>query len=111
MNDRAWEELIDKIDELYAVDQMGKREEKLDDDQKLKRSIESIEFERDNVKYKVERITSPAILEKKTYYHRVGGANRIENIYDPVETTKKVMFFKAQTDGSWNEIGPEELLS
>lgn len=111
MNDRAWEELIDKIDELYQIDRTGKRGEALEDNNKLKRLIESIEFERDNSKYKIERVTSPAIVDKKTYYSRVGGAHRLENIYDPKETTKKVLFFKAQPDGYWNEITPEELLS
>lgn len=111
MNDRAWGDLVDKLDELYQIDKSYKREEKLEDNKDLSRSIESIEFERDNRKFKVERTTSPAIVDKKTFYTKVGGANRVENIYDPTETTTRVAFFRQQPDGYWNEITPEELLS
>lgn len=111
MNDRSWEELIDRIDEKYQVDKHYKSENKLEDNPKYSAKIEAIEFERDNIKFKIERVTSPAIVDKKTYYHKVGGANRVENIYDPTETTNKVQFFRQQPDGYWNEISPEELLS
>lgn len=111
MNDRAWGDLVDKLDELFTIDKSDKRKEKLEDNHQLTQTVESIEFERDNAKYKVERTTGPAIIDKKTFYTKVGGAHRVENIYDPEETTTRVNFFYQQPDGYWNEITPEELLS
>lgn len=110
MNDRAWEELVDLIDQKYDIDTSYQREEPLPDNKDLSRMVETIEFERDNQKFKIERVTSPAIIDKKTYYHKVGGAARVENVYDPEATTKRVAFYKKTTDDYWNEITPEELL-
>ena len=99
MNDRAWEELIDLIDNKYEVDVSDRREEALEDNKKLKQTIESIGFEKDNIKYKIERITSPRVVDKKTF------------VYEPEETSTKVYFYKQLPDGNYNEITPEELMA
>lgn len=111
MNDRAWDELVDLIDTKFTVDKNDRKTEKLEDNHELTRTIESIEFEKDNVKYKIERITSPQIVDKKTYYHRSGSADRLQYVYDPEETSSKMVFYKQLPDGYWNEIQPEDLLS
>ncbi len=111
MNDRAWDELIDLVDTKYEIDKSDRRTEKLEDNAELSKTIEAIEFEKDNIKYKIERITSPAIVDKKTFYHRTGSADHMQYVYDPEETTTKVVFYKQQPDGYWNEIAPEELMS
>lgn len=111
MNDRAWEELIDLIDNKYQVDVSDRREEVLEDNKKLKQTIESIGFEKDNIKYKIERITSPRVVDKKTFYSGQGTANRLQYVYDPEETSTKVYFYKQLPDGNYNEITPEELMA
>ncbi len=111
MNDRAWEELIDLIDNKYEVDVSDRREEALEDNKKLKQTIESIGFEKDNIKYKIERITSPRVVDKKTFYSGQGTANRLQYVYDPEETSTKVYFYKQLPDGNYNEITPEELMA
>lgn len=111
MNDRAWEELIDLIDNKYEVDVSDRREEALEDNKKLKQTIESIGFEKDNIKYKIERITSPRVVDKKTFYSGQGTANRLQYVYDPEETSTKVYFYKQLLDGNYNEITPEELMA
>jgi hypothetical protein len=111
MNDRAWGELIDLIDEQYTIDSSKRREEPLEDDKKLKQTIESIEFEKDNIKYRIERITGPRIIDKKTFYSGHGSANRIQYVYDPEETSSRVVFYKQLADGHYNEISPEDLMS
>lgn len=111
MSDNAWEELIDRIDAMYTVDSSVRLQEPLEDDSKLKQTIERIEFEKDNIKYRIDRVTSPAILDRKTHYHHRGSANRIEYVYDPEDTTTKVVFYKKLADGNYNEITPESMLS
>jgi len=111
MNDRAWGELVDLIDEQYAIDNSDRREESLEDDKKLKQTVESIEFEKDNIKYRIERITGPRIIDKKTFYSGHGSANRIQYVYDPDETSSRVVFYKQLADGHYNEISPEDLMS
>jgi hypothetical protein len=110
MSDKAWEELIDLIDTKYQINSSDRREEVLEDDHKLKRIIESICFEKDKVKYKIERITSPRVIDKKTFYSGQGMANRLKYVYDPIETTKRVIIYKQLPDGHYNEITPEELM-
>lgn len=111
MSDKAWEQLIDLIDTKYQVDASSRREDPLEDDHKLKQITESIEFEKDNVKFKIERITSPRVLEKKTFYAGHGTANRLQNVYDPDETTTRVVFYRQLADGHYNEISPEDLMA
>ena len=111
MNDRAWGELVDLIDEQYVIDNSNRREESLKDDKKLKQTVESIEFEKDNIKYRIERITGPRIIDRKTFYSGHGSANRIQYVYDPEETSSKVVFYKQLADGHYNEISPEDLMS
>lgn len=111
MSDKAWDDLISLIDEKYTIDASDRLTEKMEDDGALTKSIERIEFEKDNVKYRIDRVTSPLIIDKKTHYHHAGSANRIEYVYDPEETSTKVLFYKQLADGHFNEISPEDMLS
>lgn len=110
MNQRGWDELVDLVDQKYGLSSHNKKEQQLEDNNQLKKTIETIEFDKDGTKYRVERITSPAVVDKKTYYHRSGVQNRIENVYDDTETSSKLVFFK-QISGEWMEISPEQLFS
>jgi hypothetical protein len=111
MNDNAWEELVNRIDEMYEIDDSTRVVEKLEDNPKFSRTIQRIEFEKDNTKYRIENIESPKINDKKTFYHHRGAANRVEYEYDPEETSKKVIFYKMLPDGHYNEISPEDMMS
>ncbi len=111
MNDRAWEELVDLIDSKYEIDNSNRREEVLEDNHKLKRIVESIYFEKDNQKFRIERITSPRIIDRKTFYSAHATANQIKYVYDPEETSTKVIFYRQLPDGNYNEIAPEDLMA
>lgn len=110
MNDRAWEELVNLIDDQYSIDNSQRKEEPLEGEKKLKQTVESIQFEKDNVKYKIERITGPRIIDKKTFYSGHSAANHSQYVYDPEETSTKVLFYKQLPDGHFNEISPEDLM-
>jgi hypothetical protein len=111
MNDKAWEDLIDLIDSQYAIDKTERAELPLEDEPKLKKTVESIHFEKDNTKFKIERVTGPRVIDKKTFYSGQGVANHAKYIYDPSETSSKVLFYRQLPDGNFNEISPEDLMA
>ena len=110
MTDHAWEKLVDMIDTKFEIDKHAKSEEAIDGQPSLKRHIDAIFFEKDNQKYKIERVTSPAIKDTKTHYVHRGAAQRVQQNYDPHETSSKVIFYKAEADGYYNEISPEDMI-
>lgn len=111
MNDRGWEELIDLIDQKYTIDKHHRQTQPLDDQANLTKEVEMVEFEKDNQKFRIERTVAPAVVDQKTYYHRTGGATRVEKIYDDSQLSRKVIFYKKSLQGEWDEIKPEKLLS
>ncbi len=109
MSDRAWEELLDVIDQKYGISSHRRHVQKLEDNHNLEETIIEVVFERSGQEYKFTRTIKPRIIDKKTYYHRSGGAQRIENIYDPEETSSKVVLYQ-KTNNDWLEIAPEGIL-
>jgi len=108
MNDRGWEELVDLIDQKYEIDDHQKLDEVMPDNPDLHRQIEIITFSKGGDDYKIERIISPRILDKKTFYHKTGASERDQYVYDPEETSNRVVFWR-QVAGEWQEIKPEAL--
>lgn len=111
MSDKKWEDLVDAIDVKYTIDQHTRRDEALESHPNLKRHIETIEFEKDNKKYRIERISQPAVLDVKTHYARSGVASRVEKSYDESERTHAVSFYMQLPSGHWNEVQPDSLFS
>lgn len=109
MNDRAWEDLVDRIDVNFGIEHMRKFEEPLEDDSRLKAQVEQIDFVRQGITYRVERRTSPAIVDRKTNYNKTGIATSSHTTYDATDMTHKVMFYRMDGD-TVVEITPEELL-
>lgn len=106
MSDHAWEELLDVIDQKYGIISHQNHTAKLDDNNALEEKVTEVTFERDDQEYKFTRAIRPRIIDKKTYYHRSGGAQRVENVYDPEETSSKVVLYK-KSAGEWLEIEPD----
>lgn len=111
MNDNAWDELVTLIEDKYPQAQVQRRTEPLEDSPHLNKTITSLLFERENTSYKIERVVSPRIIDKKTHYHHRGSADRVEYLYDPEEITNKVLFYRQTPSGEFTEITPEALLS
>lgn len=109
MNDSAWENLVDVIDMKFGIAQHGRKTEKLEDNHDLTQMVEFIEFTKGGEDFRAERITKPAVLDRKSIGGRSAHATlRYQNVYDPKETTSKVHFFRR--DGAdWQPIEPTEL--
>ncbi len=104
MNTTAWERLVDSIDLKSGVDRHGKSQRPIEDHPKLEERVEFVEFESSGRPLRLERITGPAIVDRKTHYsHRPGVANRIETIYDSSEEASRVRLLERNGD-DWTEV-------
>ena len=111
MTDRAWEELVDRFDQRFGLKNFHKKTEPVEDNHKLTKTLETIEFSHDGNDFRVVRITAPLVVDRKTFYHRTGQSDHSQNIYDETETSHRVVFYKQAASGDWEEISPESLLS
>lgn len=109
MNDQAWENLVDLIDVKYGSTDFGKRVEPLPDNTDLKQTVQFLEFSKGGERFRVERTTRPAVMDRKSHYHKGGsGGVRFENIYDESEVSHRIDFFRHE-GGDWAPISPEQL--
>lgn len=109
MNEAAWDRLTDSIDVRFGIAKHGREERQLPDAPQLTAAVQFIEFERGGERYRLERVTSPAIIERKTMgAHRIGAELHYQNIYDPEELTSRVVFLRNES-GEWTSIEPDSL--
>ncbi len=109
MSDRAWEDLVDRIDLKFGISHQHKFDQPLVDDTRLTQTVDQVDFERDGQAYRIERISSPAIIDKKTNYNKVGIATSSHTVYDPEEVANKVVFYRLDGETAI-EITPDQLL-
>lgn len=109
MNDTGWDKLVDAVDVKFGIENSGRKTEPLEDDADLEQKIHFIEFAKDGRNYRLTRTIRPAVLERKSIYHRAAGSNvTYQNIYDPEETTSVVQLYRH--DGAdWEPIDTDEL--
>lgn len=108
-DDRTWDRLVDAVDAKFGIDDHGRLTEPLEDRSDLTQKVQYVVFDRDGVTFKMERVTGPAIIDRKTHYHKgAGTANRIENIYDENDVSHRTNFYKKQ-GSDWEPITIEEL--
>ncbi len=109
MSDRAWEDLIDRIDVNFGITASKKFEQPIEGERELTSTVDRIDFVRGGQPYRVERITAPAIIDRKTTYNKTGVATSTHVVYDPQELSHKVVFYRLEGQEAV-EISPEDLL-
>jgi len=108
-DDKSWDRIVDAIDIKFGIDKHGRSTEPLPDRPDLTQSVQFIVFERAGKMYKLERVTGPAVIDRKSHYHKVAGsAVRFENVYDETEIAHKTNFYVKSGD-DWEPLAPEEL--
>lgn len=94
MQPEKWENLIDDIKKKFEVEKQGK--EHLDEQGGT--DIEFIIFKGPLGRMKLEFITKPLVLDKKTVYsRRIGSGTNVEYVYSQDEKTHRLAAYK------WNE--------
>lgn len=107
MDDRGWEKIVDAIDAKFGILRHGRDSRPLEDKPELTEQVAFIEFERSGEHYKLERVASPAIADRKTYYHKAAtGGVRFENVYDADSVSYRTNFYK-QENGEWVALEPD----
>lgn len=109
MNDHGWDNLVDALDSKFGLSDYGRYKEPLEDNHELEASVQFVCFSKGGKTYKVERVEGPAIVDRKSHYHKAAGSGvRFENIYDPEQVSYKMRFFVKNGD-DWEPTQPEEL--
>jgi hypothetical protein len=109
MNDHGWDNLVDALDSKFGLSDHGRYTEPLEDNPELTQTVRFVCFVKDGKTYKAERVEAPAIVDRKSHYHKAAGSGvRFENIYDPDQTSYKIRFFIKNGD-EWENIEPQEL--
>ncbi len=112
MQDRVWNDLLDRLEMKHGEVEIQKRKESRSDDlgNELVSNIEFVDFEMEGNKFRVEKVTSPMILDKKTHYsHSSGNHTSIEYVLSETETTSKIRVLREDDDGEWSEIKTDNL--
>lgn len=108
-DDKSWDRIVDAIDIKYGLTDHGRGTEPLPDRADLTQAVQYVVFARDGKSYKLERVTGPAIVDRKSHYHKSSGqAQRFENIYDEHEISHKTNFY-VKSGADWQPINPEDL--
>ncbi|HSX01309.1 MAG TPA: hypothetical protein VLF67_03635 [Candidatus Saccharimonas sp.] len=107
--DKAWDRITDAIDAKFGIARHGRLSRPVADAHELTEQVAFIEFDRAGERYKLERVTGPAIIDRRTIGARRAGATvRYENVYDPTETSSRTNMFR-QDAGEWVAIDASEL--
>lgn len=101
MHPDKWEEIKGKIKNNFEV-----LDEHLEKNEKRKEDIEIIEFNGPLGKMKVEWITRPKVLDKKTQYsRRIGSDVSVDYVYSEDEVTYTFKVYKwSEIKNDWEEI-------
>jgi hypothetical protein len=108
-DDRAWDRIVDAIEQKFGLVEHGRSKHPVDDEHELIEYISFVVFARDGERYKVERVQGPAIIDRKTMgARRAGATTRVENVYDPDEVSFRTNLYK-DNGGEWDPIDPSAL--
>ena len=115
MNEGMWEDLLLRLEDKVGPLKVEKLSETRTDDigQNIVSNIERIEFELGGNTLRVEKVTKPLILDKKTHYtHTAGARASVEYVLSEDETTTHIKAYRLDPDlDEWLEIGDAKSLS
>lgn len=108
-DDNSWDRIVDAIDARFGLQKHGRLERHIEDHLDLTEKVAFIEFDRNGTNYRLERVTGPAVIDKKAVGgRRIGATLRYETVYDPHEIVHRTDFFRDE-HGNWTKIDPSEL--
>ncbi|TSC95752.1 MAG: Uncharacterized protein Athens101410_339 [Parcubacteria group bacterium Athens1014_10] len=107
MNQEKWLDLKLKTKEKFGIAKESSEELELaekEDGTKIMEKKEIIEFESPMGRIKLEKISKPKVIGKKTLYSRRIGSNiEVKYDYSPDEIIHQLKAYK-QDNGQWQEI-------
>src|SRR6266700_1882414 len=107
--DKAWDRIVDAVDTKFGLTDHGRSQRPVEDAQEFTEYLSFVVFERGGERYKLERVKGPGIVDRKTIGARRAGATvRMQNVYDPDETSFRTNLYREEA-GEWVAIDPTEL--
>ncbi len=105
MTKEKWDSIVNNIKDTFNVLNQG--EEHLDEEGGV--DISFIEFEGPLGKIRLEFVSKPVVLDKKTIYsRRIGSETKVDYVYSEDERTEKLLAYKwGEADNDWQEIDPK----
>ena len=102
MTPERWEIIKGNILDNFEVEESGT--EHLDDEGGV--DIESFVFLGPMGKMRLEFVTKPVVLDKKTIYsNRIGSETKVDYVYSTTEKNQQLMVYKWDDDsGEWIEV-------
>lgn len=102
MQEDKWKETLGRIKDSFEV--LDEGSDHVEDEGGT--DIEFIEFVGPLGKMRMEFVTKPVILDKKTSYtRRIGADTNVEYVYSETEKSSKLDVYKLNEDsGEWEEI-------
>lgn len=108
MKAELWSEILDRLEDQYGDIHIEKLSETREDDtgQELTSDIQRVEFDTAQGKMRVELVTAPMILDKKTHYtHTAGARANVEYVLSDTEKTERIRAYRYDEDtDEWKEI-------
>lgn len=97
-----WENLVGDIKDKFKVEDFGKEHS----DNQGGTDTEYIIFDSPLGRVKLEFITKPVVLDKKTIYsQRIGSESNVEYVYSEDEKTNRLIAYKwDENQNEWTEI-------
>jgi hypothetical protein len=109
MEDAGWNRMTDAIEAKFGLKSHGRSKRPVEDAKDLTEEVAFVIFQRDGEEYMLERVTGPAIIERKTFgAKRAGSALRYENVYDPEEIGHRTNFYRKAGD-DWELLDPSAM--
>ena len=105
MTPEKWQNILGNIKDSFLVEDEGSTH--LDEEGGI--DIAYIEFEGPLGRIRLEFITKPVILDKKTIYsRRIGSETKVDYVYSEDEKSYKLIAYKRDEDsGEWAEMDAE----
>lgn len=102
MTNEKWQNILGNIKDNFKYENEFK--ERLDEEGGI--DIESIEFQSPMGRIRLEHITKPVVLDRKTTYSkRIGSETKIDYIYSPDEKVQKLIAYRwDEGQDNWAEI-------
>jgi len=102
MNPERWQNIIGNIKDNFAV--LDEGHERIEDEGGI--DIEYIVFKGPLGKMRLEYITKPLVIDKKTTYsRRIGSDTKVDYLYSNTEKSNKLLTYKwNEDDEHWAEV-------
>ncbi|MDD5290830.1 MAG: hypothetical protein PHZ04_01815 [Patescibacteria group bacterium] len=102
MTEEKWENIKGQIKDSFKVEDEGKEHQ----DERGGVDTEYIIFEGPLGRMKLEFITKPVVLDKKTNYsNRIGSETKVNYVYSESEKTNRLVAYKwEESRDDWTEI-------